>query len=69
MDIRLHDQGTLIGFTLISDTAREFFTENVYSEDWQWLGPTLWVDQREARNLIQAVIDQGFRLEVGRKVP
>ena len=59
-DVTLLDQGSLIGFKPISDAAQEWFADNVHSEDWQWFGEVLWVDQRLARDLIAGIIDAGL---------
>ena len=61
-DIRLHDQGSLIGFQPITEQAQDWFRLNVETEDWQWLGSILWVDHRLARDLMQAIIDNGLEL-------
>lgn len=61
-DVRLIDEGTLIGFTPLTEVAQDWFRLNVESEDWQWMGNTLWVDHRLARDLMQAVVDEGLEL-------
>jgi len=69
-DVVLHDQGTLVGFTPVSKPARKWFKAHVHSETWQWtdpMNPTLWVDQRLARDLIDGIInDAGLTVEAGR---
>jgi hypothetical protein len=62
MDVRLHDQGSLIGFQPVTDSAYEFMYDQVESAGWQWLGAVLWVDQRLARDLMQGMIDHGLEL-------
>lgn len=59
-DYSIAIQRTLIGITPISEACLNWIDENVHSEGWQWLGPTLWVDHRCAPTLIEALSDQGF---------
>ena len=54
-DIILIGQGSLVGFRPASDAAKQWFADNVSSEDWQWFGQTLWVDHRLARDLLFAI--------------
>jgi len=63
IDIRIHDDGTVVGFTPLTDAARDWIDENVESESWQWLGETLFVDHRMARPLAHGMAADG--LEIG----
>jgi len=51
------NQGTIIGFRPLTETAKQWFDDNVHSDGWQWLGGVLWVDQRMARDLIIGLQD------------
>lgn len=63
LDVALINQGSLIGFMPVSDAAKQWFQENVSSEDWQWFGNVLWVDHRHARDLAFAIAnDTDFRI-------
>jgi len=59
-DVTVIDQGTLVGFTPVSDLAQEWFADNVASEGWQWMGPTLWVDHRLAQRLLEGILGEGL---------
>jgi hypothetical protein len=61
-DVHLYCDGSMVGLSPMSSAAQEWFAENVQSEPWQWLGPTLWIDQRMAPTLVEAIIGQGFQL-------
>jgi hypothetical protein len=61
-DIRVINDGTLIGFRMLTEAARNWVDDNVQSEGWQWLGTTLYVDHRMAGGLIDGMIDAGFAL-------
>ena len=65
-DIRIRDQGTLIGFEPVSDEAIEWINDNVFSEPWQWLGPTLWVEHRLAQELAIVLVAAGLNVEAQR---
>jgi len=56
-DVTLHNGGSVVGFTPTSTAAQDWFQQYVLSEDWQWLGSTLWVDQRLARDLIDEIVN------------
>jgi hypothetical protein len=62
VDIRILDEGTLVGFKAISDEASDWIHENVHSEPWQWLGGTLWVDHRFAPMLLDGIAEAGFEV-------
>jgi hypothetical protein len=47
----------MVGFTMLSDDAKQWLDENVETEGWQWLGNILWVDMRSAQQLINALMD------------
>ena len=61
-DVTVHNEGNLIGFTLNTDAAHEWFDRNVASDGYQWLGSTLWVDHRCASALADGVADAGLVL-------
>jgi|KBSMisStaDraftv2_1062788.scaffolds.fasta_scaffold1260381_2 hypothetical protein len=65
-DVRILPQGTLIGFTPLTPQAHKFFQAYVQSEDWQWLGCTLWCDRRPAEQLAIVLIADGLDVEVQR---
>lgn len=63
-DFIITDNGTLWGFRPWSEAAQEWFDEHVESEDWQWMGPTCWVDHRPAHDLAAAIVEAGFEVRV-----
>lgn len=56
-DVYLRHEGTLIGFEPVSEAAIEWFAANVSADSWQWFGNLLWVDQRLARDLLDAIVN------------
>ena len=61
-DVLIHDEGSVVGFTPMVPEARTFFDEEVQSEDWQWMGATLWVDRRCAEGLLGVLRTYPFSL-------
>jgi hypothetical protein len=59
----ISDQGSVVSFTPESDYEYEWMTLNLETEDWQWLGRTLVVDHRPARDLIELLEGEGFILD------
>jgi hypothetical protein len=57
------DEGTVWLFTPVSDDARERIEENVECEPRQWLGPSLGVDHRPARELMRGMQRRGLRVQ------
>lgn len=54
---------SLVLVTPGNSAEREWLDENVRSESWQWLGPSLAVDLRFANDLIAGAKDAGFAVE------
>ncbi len=59
-DVHFYCDGSMVGLSPVSSAVREWFAENVQTEPWQWLGPTLWIDQRMAPPLLEALTEQRF---------
>jgi hypothetical protein len=62
VDVRIINQGSMVGFVPITTAAQAWFDEHVHSEGWQWLGNALWVDHRYARDLTAGLADAGMEL-------
>ncbi len=60
IDFLIEDQGSIVLFQPMSDAAKEWFSENVQSEGWQWMGPRLAVDHRPAQHLLEGIEAEGF---------
>lgn len=61
-DIDINDQGSIVMFTPRTDAGREWMDENVESEPWQWMGPSLCVDHRPAQDLVEGMQEAGLTL-------
>jgi len=59
-DVEIFPQGTLVGFRPLSEAAKEWFTENVASTDYEWLGPVLYVESRLADELAAGLAEAGL---------
>ena len=60
-DVRMHSRGSLVGFEPVSESAKDWFAENVYG--WQRLGDVLWVEQRLAGHLVAVLTQAGLQVE------
>lgn len=62
-DVRILNAGTLIGFLPENEEAQAFFEDCIAAEGWQYLGPVLYVDHREALRIRDAMGDYGLTFE------
>lgn len=60
-DFKINDQGTVVVFTPLTEAAKTFL-ERCDSEPWQYLGPSLVVDHRPARDLIGYIQQEGLTI-------
>jgi hypothetical protein len=60
-DFRIENQGTVWMFTPLTDTAREFINDSVQTESFMWLGNSLCIDHRPARDFAGYLIGEGFK--------
>ncbi len=63
-DVRVFDCGTVVLFRPVSREARRWFQADVAVEPWQWYGPCLAVNHRQAGGLVQELDRAGFIVEV-----
>mgnify|MGYP005817747487 FL=1 len=62
-DVLVHDDGSVVAFTLQSTAAQDWISENTHTESWQWLGRhTLVVDARFAEGLAEGMCEAGLTL-------
>jgi hypothetical protein len=61
-DIRLIDAGSLVGFLPATKIGHDWIEAHLDPEPWQYLGSTLYVDQRCARDIMQGMIDDDLKL-------
>ena len=62
IDVEVSDEGSVWTFVFLTTAAREWCTEHVAAEGWQWLGKALVVDWRFAERLIDGLRDDGLRV-------
>jgi len=62
-DVVVENHGSLFAFTPVTAEARDWFSENVASEGWQWLGPSLCVDHRYAPDLVAGLVAAGLEVQ------
>jgi hypothetical protein len=54
--IRVHEAGYIVLFTPITDAAKQWIAKNV-ADDWQWFGPALVVEDRDLKDLVNAMAE------------
>ncbi len=61
-DFAIHAEGFATVWLIepVSQAAKEFVLEQLDIEEWQWAGVGFAVDHRAARDLCQALTDEGF---------
>lgn len=62
MDIKIHNEGTIVGFAPLSEHGQEWMDANLQAEPWQLIGHTLWVDHRLAQPIIDGMTEDGLAL-------
>lgn len=63
VDVSVSNHGTVFLFALLTDHAREWVSENVDTEGWQFLGGSLAVEPRMAWNLAEGMKRAGLELK------
>jgi hypothetical protein len=59
-DFRITYHGTITLLEPLTDACREWITENVSVEGWQWFGRALAVEPRYLNYLVEVLQDEGF---------
>ena len=62
VDVYISDEGSVVAFRPMTREARQWFSEFVQAESWQWIGPYLCVDHRYADDLAGGLTDEGFNV-------
>jgi len=64
-DVLVSNEGTVFVFCPLTPRAKQWIDENVSTEQWQWFGHALVVEQRYAWGLGQGMKDAGLQLAYG----
>lgn len=59
-DVLVANCGTMWTFCPMTQSAKDWFNDNVSSESYQWLGKVLCVESRFAMSLLGGIMDAGF---------
>lgn len=62
IDISIEHHGSLYAFRPLTEKGRQWLSEDVQSESYQWLGEALVVEHRFAGALAQAALDDGLSI-------
>ena len=61
-DFQIADHGTVISIRPLNEAARQWLSENVVFEPWQWVEGALCVEARFARDLVIEITEAGFEM-------
>ena len=61
-DITINNQGTIVLITPVTNAGQVWMWSNVESESWQWVGPSLAVDQRYADAIAEGAMGDGLNV-------
>lgn len=62
-DFKVRVEGSIWLFEPLTEAAKEF-TSNLGLEGWRWMGNSFGIDARPANNLVTALEEEGFVLEI-----
>lgn len=63
MDFIVSNHGSVIMVTPVTQDAKDWTTENVQLESWQWMGAAFAVDQHCIDNLIDGIRADGLNVQ------
>ena len=61
-DVLIESHGTVYLFIWNSENGRQFLTQEIETEPWQWLGSNLAVDHHNAAPLAGHIIESGLTI-------
>lgn len=62
-DVLIENAGTVFTFCPLTDRAKDWISENVETESWQWIGQVLVIEHRYAWALAEGMQDAGLVLQ------
>ncbi len=62
-DVTVCNHGTLWAFEVHSDSAYDWFRENVQTEAYQWWGCIVGIEHRYAPAIVEGLREDGFAVE------
>lgn len=62
IDIEVSNGGSIYMFTPLTGFARDWVSENISLESWQWIGSSFAVESRFAADLAQVMTDDGLEV-------
>lgn len=58
IDWHIRDEGSIVLFEPLSDTAHEWLEDTINTEPWQYFGNALAVDHRMAQDLYDLIVEE-----------
>jgi len=62
-DIYVENHGSIIAIQPASEAAKAWVDEHVSHEGWQWLGPWLCAEPRQATDLLDGAVGAGLTVD------
>jgi hypothetical protein len=62
-DFTIHNDGSIFMVTPNTQFAKDWVTENISLEPWQWLGNSFSVEYHYIAELVQGMVNDGFSVE------
>lgn len=63
IDVQITNNGSIFSFRLMTQAAKDWVEENVQTESYQFMGSTLHVEHRYARDLAAGMQEAGLEIE------
>lgn len=62
IDVLIEKHGTIVLVRPLTDAAKEWVTDNVPLESWQWMGDAFACEPRLVENLVTGMTDGGLKV-------
>ncbi len=62
-DVCVDNQGSVMLLCPLTDAGRDWITENIAPEPWQWLGPNLAIEPRCAPAIVEGMQADGLEVK------
>lgn len=62
-DVTVTNEGSVFLVTPYTQDARDWISENVHTEGWQWMGQSLAIEHRFVSDLVDGMLDAGLDVQ------
>jgi hypothetical protein len=64
VDVDIYDNSSIMSFAPLTQTAKDWVSENLQLESWQWLSGMFNLESRYADSIIQGMINDGLEVNL-----